>query len=66
MANNKNPDAFKLPKAVFDQLDAMSTNIEAAEATIKTLQKLGMDTKDIEEKLVWAKNVRETLLTDFS
>jgi len=56
---------FKLPADMRQKLEEMSSDIEAAKAAIETLQKLGMDTRFLEDKLRWAEEVRETLLKEF-
>lgn len=63
--NNVNP-IIKLPPESKKSLEALSGDLEAAEAAIASLDKLGMDTVDMKQKLEWAKKVRETLLSDFT
>lgn len=63
---NENLDTFKLPAAVTEQLKAMQRDMTRAENTIKSLSKLGMDVTKIQEQLDWAKEMRDTLLKDFS
>lgn len=47
------------------QLEGMDASITQVEKAIETMKTLGMDTRDIEEKLTWSKEVRETLLKQF-
>jgi len=62
-----NANAFmKLPADVRANLEKLDPDIKAAEAAIGTLKKLGMDVSMIEDKLKWARQVKETLLSEFS
>jgi myo-inositol catabolism protein IolC len=62
----KPSDLFKLPLDVRQRLEDMISDIEAAKSAIATLQKLGIDTREMEDKLSWAEQVRETLLKEFA
>lgn len=63
----ENPDnLLKLPAEVRKNLQDLGSDIEKAERAIATLERIGLDTTAIKDKLKWAKNVRETLLTEFS
>lgn len=66
MAQNKKPKSITLPPEMKDHLESLGSDIEKSEASIEVLQRLGMDTKAIEEKLDWAKDVRKTLLSEFT
>ena len=66
MATNDNAGLFKLPKEVSTRLTDLKGDIDKAEKAIGVLRSLGMDTKDIEDKLAWSKQVRETLLKEFA
>lgn len=59
-------EKFKLGAETKDRLDNMGPDLEKARHAISVLKDFGMSTKDIEEKLAWAENVRETLLKEFT
>lgn len=66
MTNGTDNDTFKLPAAVKTQLEAMNTQIQQAENSLNSMAKMGMDTKELADKLQWAKSMREMLLKDFT
>ena len=55
-----------LTPAMKKRLEDSKADIKAAEASVKILKDLGMDTKDMDEKIAWSKQVRETLLKEFA
>jgi hypothetical protein len=57
---------LKLPDEVRKQLESLDTNIATAEQGIETLKKLGQDVSQLEGQIKWAKEVRTTLLQNFS
>lgn len=65
MPDNSPNDLFKLSPDIRQKLEDMVKDIEAAKSAIQTLQKLGIDTRVLEDKLNWAAEVRETLLKEF-
>jgi len=65
MAAPKEQPLFTLPKEVQAKLVAQETDIAKARKAIEVMKSLGMDVKDIEDKLAWADNVRATLLKEF-
>jgi hypothetical protein len=66
MANEKSKAAFKLPPEMIKSLKEDKDKIDAAEKQMEALEKLGMDMREPRERLAWAKNVRKTLLEEFS
>lgn len=67
MADNKNIDpVVRLTPEMRSELEGSSKDIERAEHAIGVLKKLGMNTKELEDKLEWAKTAREVLLKEFS
>jgi hypothetical protein len=44
----------------------MTPDIDAAKKAMATMKELGMDTKELEERLAWAEKVRTTLLREFA
>jgi hypothetical protein len=65
MPAKKEEPIFKLPPEMKARLDTASTDIEKAQKAIEIMKSLGMDTTEIQDKLNWAKTVRETLLKEF-
>jgi hypothetical protein len=59
------PKPVKLPAEIKQQLEAQGEFVEVAQKQIQTLKKLGIDTKQMEEKLEWAEEARKTLLSEF-
>lgn len=59
-------DLLKLPKAMADKLKAQEEDEKAARTALEALKSLGIDTKEMEEKLNWAERTRKTLLDKFS
>lgn len=57
---------IKLPAEVKAQLEAIDPMIKSAETAMASLKRLGLDTRSLEDKLTWAKEVKETLLRDFT
>ena len=55
-----------LTPAMKKRLEDSKADIDTAEASVKILKDLGMDTKDMDEKIAWSKQVRETLLKEFA
>ena len=65
MANPKVEPLFKLPPDVQKRLTDQKTDIDKARRAIEVMKSLGMDTKELEDKIDWAAKVRETLLKEF-
>lgn len=57
---------IKIPKDIADKLRAQAPEIESARHGLAVLKKLGLDTKEVEDKLTWAEEVRTTLLKEFT
>ena len=66
MVDKKVEPLFKLPADITRKLTAQENDIEKARKALATMKELGMDTKDLEEKLDWAAKVRETLIKEFA
>lgn len=65
MAEPKVTPLFTLPKEVVVRMAAMESDMTKAKKALQVMKDLGMDTKDLEEKLTWADRVRTTLLKEF-
>lgn len=66
MVTKKVMPVIALTPAMKRRLEDSKADIETAEASVKILKDLGMDTKDMDEKIAWSKQVRETLLKEFA
>jgi len=66
MVTKKVMPIIALTPAMKKRLEDSKADIETAEASVKILKDLGMDTKDMDEKIAWSKQVRETLLKEFT
>jgi len=60
------PSRIKLPAAMAKDLKSQEVNVVRARKDIATLKKLGLQTKDLEDKLDWAEEARKTLLKEFT
>lgn len=58
--------AIKLTPAMKKRLVDSGADIEEAEKWTQILKDVGMDTKDMDEKIAWSKQVRETLLKELA
>jgi len=56
---------LKLSDEDRQRLLALSPGVEKARKALETMKSLGLDTTDLEDKLKWATEVRETLLSKF-
>jgi len=65
MAKERTPDLMALPPDVRRNLENLQGEVNKAKSSIKTLKKMGMDVSGIEDKLKWAEEIRQTLLTEF-
>jgi len=65
VANPKTEPLFTLPSDVQKRLTDQKTDIDKARRAIEVMKSLGMDTKELEDKIDWAAKVRETLLKEF-
>jgi len=54
-----------LPAEHVRTLTTMAEDIAAAREELDTLEKIGMDVRDVREKLEWAESARTTLLKQF-
>jgi len=66
MAEEKSNIIMTLPPEMKDRLTGLRSEVQKAKHGIKVMKEMGMDTKDIEEKLDWAESVRDTLLREFT
>jgi len=65
MANANTENLMVLPADIREKLEKLNPDIAEAKNAVKTLKKLGVDVRSLEDKLKWANNVRETLLKEF-
>jgi len=56
---------LRLPEDTKRRLVDLEGTIKRTEEALATMKKLGMDVSVLEERLEWAKTVRETLLKEF-
>jgi hypothetical protein len=56
---------FKLPAETRKRMEEMSPELAKAKAALETLKKIGLDTSVLDEKIKWAEEARNILLTDF-
>ena len=67
MADDEAPQSrIKLPAAMVKDLKAQEVGVVRARKDIQTLKKLGLETKELEDKLNWAEEARKTLLKEFT
>uniref|UniRef100_A0A6H1ZP69 Uncharacterized protein n=1 Tax=viral metagenome TaxID=1070528 RepID=A0A6H1ZP69_9ZZZZ len=66
MAEKKVEPIFKLPPEMIARMKTTGEDIDKAEKAVKVMKDLGMDVAEMEERLTWAKKVRETLLKEFA
>ena len=66
MAAPKTPPTFTLPKEMLDRMAKGKEDMDKAQKAIDVMKSLGMDVKELQDKLDWAKSVRETLLKEFA
>ena len=66
MAEKKPNPIVRLTPEAKTRLANLERDIDGAEKAVEVLKSLGMDVTPIEEKLAWAKDVRKTLLTEFT
>lgn len=57
---------IKLSPEAKQRLIDSEGDIERAEHSLKIIRELGMDTRELDEKLAWSKTVRATLLKEFT
>jgi len=62
----KETPLFKLPADVSQKLRDQAADIEKAKKAIAIIKQLGMDTKELEDKIAWSESVRATLLREFA
>lgn len=66
MVEKKIDPVVKLPPEMKKRLEDSEDDLARAEHGIEVMAKLGMDTKELKEKLEWSKTVRATLLKEFT
>ncbi|MBA7625290.1 hypothetical protein ES703_32717 [subsurface metagenome] len=66
MAEKNIDPIVKLTDEMKKRLIAEENDIERAEKSIKAMEEIGMDMKELKEKLEWSKTVRATLLREFT
>ena len=65
-AENEAASRIKLPPAMVKDLKSQGVSVASARREIAILKKLGLQTKELEDKLDWAEEARTTLLKEFS
>jgi len=66
MAEKRLPrTVVKLSPEHKDKMIRAKEDIERTEHAVSVLKELGMDTKELEEKMAWVKKTREILLREF-
>lgn len=65
MADKTPATTLKLPDDVKKRLVELEANLAESQKGVDVMKKLGMDVSKIEDQLVWAKEVRQTLLDQF-
>lgn len=65
MAEKKLEPVVTLTPDMKKKLMEAEGDLERAEAGLKTMEKLGMDIRVLQEKVDWSKTVRKTLLEEF-
>ena len=60
------PSPLKLPAEITKTLREQEKHVARARKDIATLKKLGLATKELEDKLEWAEEARKTLLKEFA
>ena len=65
MVEKKVDPVVTLPPEMKKKLMEAEGDLERAGHGIEVMKKLGMDTKELEDKLEWSKTVRKTLLEEF-
>jgi len=66
MAAPKEAPLFKLPPEMTSRLTGLQSDIDKSRKAIAVMKELGMDTRELEDKLTWAETVRKTLLREFA
>jgi Holliday junction resolvasome RuvABC DNA-binding subunit len=57
---------FSLDQASLDRIKQNQTTLQEARSKVEALKKLGMDMKEIEDRLNWAEEASKTLLKEFA
>lgn len=65
MTEPKIDTLLKLTPEVTQKFKDMQPKFEQAENTLAALDKIGLDTKELRDKLKWAKDVQKILLESF-
>jgi len=66
MADRKVEPLFKLPPETVRKLTSAKDDIEKSRRALVSMKEMGMDVKDLEDRLNWAEGVQKTLLRDFA
>lgn len=65
MVDMKDVPSVKLDPKSRKDLEKLQPDLLKARKALETLKKLGMDVSSAEEKLDWAENARNIILTEF-
>jgi len=53
---------FELPQGMIDQMENVAVDIAKAERYLEVLKEMKVDVHELEERLEWAKNMRDVML----
>ena len=53
---------FELPQGMIDQMENVAVDIAKAERYLEVLKEMKVDVSELEERLEWAKNMRDVML----
>lgn len=66
MPTQQKPEKVKIPPEMAKRLKDLTANFATSKQQLAALKKLGIDTKEVEEKLDWAEMAQKVLLEDFT
>lgn len=66
MTTKPKTEPIRLPPDIEKQLRNLTPDFDNSDRELAVMEQLGMDTRAVKEKLQWAKEVRKTLLREFT
>lgn len=66
MPPQQKPEKVKIPPEVAERLKGLTANLANTRKQLKSLNKMGVNTKELEDKLDWAETTQKVLLEDFT
>lgn len=66
MATREKRQRVVLPPDIAERLKNLGPDFEESKRQMAALRKMGLDTRDLEEKLEWAETAQKVLLEDFT